>query len=308
MKTYITAKAEDYPTADWKVGAVAYYNFDNTICYNSIDSTKRITFLRAGTNSKPVLETDDIRNGKFAHLSFGANGNESYVSIPNPFYKNDIEEGVTLSFWVKRTDDNVWDALFGFYNKTKGTRLYMSGGTYVGYNNNAGNWVDINYPTAYNGNPITVGKWHFVTVTISRKATSGIVIYVDGAKVSDCTCSGSLNGADIVKTTAFDYNLIIEHIVECSKLTLGYGSFWGSPDVCFDDLIIHDRILSRQEMSALRQMMSRVYDIGEAVNIEEIHRDVTRQSSAGVYDLSGRQVTNPAQGIYIHNGKKYIIR
>lgn len=308
-QTYsVTAKAEDYPTADWKVGAVAYYNFDNTICYNSIVPTERLIFLRAGTNSKPVLEEDDIRNGKFAHLSFGANGNESYVSIPNPFYGSDIEEGITLSFWVKRTDNNVWDALLGFYNKTKGTRLYMSGGTYIGYNNNAGNWMDINYPTAYNGNPIAVGKWHFVTVTISRKATSGIVIYVDGKKVSDCTCSGSLNGTDITKATAFDYNLIIEHVIDCSKLTLGYGSFWGSPDVCFDDLIIHNRILSRQEMSALKQMMSRVYDIGEAVNIEEIHQDAIKQPNTGVYDLNGRQITHLPQGIYIYNGKKYIIK
>lgn len=304
----VTAKAENYPTYDWKTGAVAYYDFDNTVCYNSVDPTERITLLKAGVNSKPVLEDDAIRNGKFVHLSFGSNGNESYVSISNPFYRNDIEEGITLSFWVKRTDNNAWDALLGFYNKTKGTRFYMSGAAYVGYNNNAGNWVDINYPTAYNGNPITVGKWHFVTITISRKATSGIVIYVDGSKVTDYTCNGSLNGADITRTTAVDYNLIMEHIADCSKLTLGYGSFWGSPDVCFDDLIIHNRILSRQEMSALRQMMSRVYDIGEAVNIEETFSDINGLSVDGIYDLNGRRVDNPTQGIYIHEGKKYIVR
>lgn len=304
----VTANAENYPTYDWKTGVVAYYNFDKTACYNSVDSIGRITLLKAGSNSKPVLENDEIRNGKFAHLSFGPKGNESYVSIPNPFYRGAIDEGITLSFWVKRTDDNVWDALFGFYNKTDGSRLYMSGGSYVGYNNNAGDWVDINSPTAYSGNPITVGKWHFVTITISRKSTSGIVMYVDGTKVTDCTCSGSLNGTDIARASAFDYNLIMEHIVDCSKLTLGYGSFWGSPDVCFDDLIIHNRILSRQEMSALRQMMNRVYDIGEAVDIEEILQDAIMHLDNRIYDLNGRCVVTPAQGIYISNGKKFVVR
>lgn len=309
-RTYsVTAKAEDYPTADWKSGIVGYYNFDDTPGYNVVTPTERVTLLRAGTNSKPKLEEDGIRNGKFVHLLFGANGNESYVSIANPLYEKDIEEGVTLTFWVKRTDNNAWDALFGFYNKTQGSRLYMSGGGYIGYNNNAGDWIDINHPSTFTDVPIGVGRWHLVTVTISKKSTSGITLYVDGSKVSECTYDGMLGGTAITKGPAFDYTTILDHITNCSKLTLGYGSFWGSPDVCVDDLMVHDRVLSRQEMSALKQMMSRVYDLGATVDIEEVYNDnlPTPMSDGYLYDLSGRRVDHPTQGIYIRNGKKVIV-
>jgi arabinan endo-1,5-alpha-L-arabinosidase len=274
-----------------------------------VTPTERVTLLRAGTNSKPKLEEDDIRNGKFVHLLFGANGNESYVSIANPLYEKDIEEGVTLTFWVKRTDNNAWDALFGFYNKTQGSRLYMSGGGYIGYNNNAGDWIDINHPSTFTDVPIGVGRWYLVTVTISKKSTSGITLYVDGSKVSECTYDGMLGGTAITKGPAFDYTTILDHITNCSKLTLGYGSFWGSPDVCVDDLMVHDRVLSRQEISALKQMMSRVYDLGATVDIEEVYNDnlPTPMSDGYLYDLSGRRVDHPTQGIYIRNGKKVIV-
>ena len=154
-----------------------------------------------------------------------------------------------------------------------------------------------------------MGRWHLITVTISKKATSGIALYVDGSKVSGCTYEGVLNGTAITRGPAFDYTTIIDHITNCSKLTLGYGSFWGSPDVCIDDLMIHDRVLSRQEMSALKQMMNRVYDLGETVDIEELYDEQPTPMCDGyIYDLSGRRVEHPTQGIYIRNGKKIIIK
>ena len=308
-KTYsVTAKAEEFPTHDWKSGAVAYYDFDSNICYNRLDSTERAYFLKTGNNNKPTLKSDEVRNGKFVHLTFGSNGNESYVSIPNPFLKEEIEEGITLSFWAKRNNENAWDALFAFYNNTNNTRLYMTGGCYVGYNNNAGNWIDINYPSSYNLTPIPVNKWNLITVTISRKATNGISMYINGTKVSDCTYNGILDGANISKGTTFDYNQIIDHITTCPKFTLGYGSFWGSPDVYIDDLIMHNRILSRLEISALKQMMNRVYDIGEAVNIKGAPTTPSSLIDGNIYDLHGRLITNPTQGIYLHNGKKVFIK
>lgn len=305
----VTAKAEEYPTHDWTSGTVAYYDFNNSICYNQMDSTERAYLLKAGSNSKPSLESDNIRNGNFIHITHGENGNESYISIPNPFLKESIEEGITLSFWTRRNDNNIWDALFAFYNKAKNTRLYMTGGGYIGYNNNTGNWLDINHPESYDKDPITVNKWHLVTVTISRKSTSGITLYIDGSKISNCTYNGSLDGSTISKASSFDYNLIVDHITTCSRLTFGYGSFWGSPDACFDDVILHNRILSRLEISALKQMMNRVYDIGEAVGIEELPIDISTYPTDGiVYDLNGRRVSTPTSGIYIKDGKKIYIK
>ena len=108
----------------------------------------------------------------------------------------------------------------------------------------------------------------------------------------------------------FDYNLIIDHIVKCSRLTFGYGSFWGSPDACFDDVVVHNRILSLLEIQALKQVMNRVFDMGQATGIRNAEMDMipVRQSSGVIYDLSGRRVENPTPGIYIRDGKKFIVR
>ena len=112
-------------------------------------------------------------------LNFGANGQESYVEMPNPLHGQTLNEGATLSFWVKRSDDNHWDALFGVVSGN--ARFYMTGNTYLGYNDGqtsgTNNWVDINHPTAVTPSTLSVGQWHLVTLTIAR---NGIKMYVDG--------------------------------------------------------------------------------------------------------------------------------
>jgi arabinan endo-1,5-alpha-L-arabinosidase len=93
-------------------------------------------------------------------------------------------------------------------------------------------------------------------------------------------------------------------------LYLGYGSFWGTPDVYMDEVILYDRILAVSEILALRQIMNRVYDIGQAANIEEtiMETPALLPTDQTIYDLSGRPVENPVKGIYIRNGKKFIVK
>ena len=311
QKSYsVTAKAENLPTADWLSGMVAHYGFDSTVVLNSVNNTERAILLKTGTNSRPTLQDDAFRNGKILHLTPGGSDNACYVQMTNPLYNTTIEDGITLSFWVKRTDNNVWDGLFAFYNSTDKSRLYMTGNTYVGYNNNTGNWIDINHPTNYKKENISVGKWHMVTITIGRKASNGVKVYIDGIRINDYVYNGSLNGKTISSGTAYDYNLLVNHIANCSKLYLGYGSFWGTPDVYMDEVILYDRILAVSEILALRQIMNRVYDIGQAANIEEtiMETPALLPTDQTIYDLSGRPVENPVKGIYIRNGKKFIVK
>lgn len=305
----VKAAKETIPTQDWSSGIVAYYNFDSDTITNAVTPSQRAFLMKNGNASRPTQEQDSIRNGRFVHLHFGANGNESYVSIPNPFYKKEITEGLTLSFWLRRADNNVWDGLFAFHNTSSNARLYMTGGTYIGYNSGAGNWIDINHPNSFTATPIGTQQWHLVTVTIGRATNNGVKIYIDGTQLSGNTCAGHLDGSDITRPTAFDNNLIADHIVQCPKLTLGLGSFWGSPDVCIDDLIIYDRILSRFEIGALKQMMNRVYDMAQTADIDR-PVDSTHElpTDDTYYDLSGRPVLHPTSGIYIKNGKKIIIK
>lgn len=301
----VKARKDREPSSDWSSEIVAYYNFDSPTPTNSVNPTECASFLKNGSNKAPTLGCDDIRNGSYVHLTFGANEHESYVSIPNPFYKEEVTTGITISFWLKRFDNNLWDALFAFYNPSDNSRLYMAGGCYMGYNSGKGNWIDINYPMTYTDSPIATGRWHLVSATIGR--SQGIKLYIDGSPVESYTYAGNLNDTEINKGSAFDYNLIIDHICNCSKFTLGYGSFWGSPEVSIDDLLLHNRVLSRSEISGLKQIMNRVYDIGLAADIKEVPYLPSTDTEI-LYDLWGRRIESRQPGIYIQGKDKIIIR
>ena len=51
-----------------------------------------------------------------------------------------------------------------------------------------------------------------------------------------------------------------------------------------------------------------VWNDGETTGIEENYEFGTMNSDAATFDLSGRKVANPAKGLYIKNGKKFIVR
>ena len=49
--------------------------------------------------------------------------------------------------------------------------------------------------------------------------------------------------------------------------------------------------------------------VGQATGISELsHEIVTTDRNAPIFDLQGRRISKPAKGLYIQNGKKYIIR
>ena len=51
-----------------------------------------------------------------------------------------------------------------------------------------------------------------------------------------------------------------------------------------------------------------VWNDGETTGIEENYEFGIMNSDAATYDLSGRKVANPAKGLYIKNGKKFIVK
>jgi len=308
------SEANSLPQADWQTGMMAHYGFDNDDLANSMDNSQKAELKHAGTTANPTLEEGGpLRMGNAVHLAFGANGKESYVSMPNPLKGEEMAEGATLSMWVKRTDNNVWDALFGFTNGN--ARLYMTGNTYLGFNNGTGSWFDINHPEKKTATNIGVGRWHLLTVVIQRMAAAsmgGVTIYVDGTSTKNDTYNGELNGTAATNRGAFDYNLIVDHISACNELCLGKGSFWGSPDVMIDDVIAFNRPLSLTEVMALRQMSNRVFDFSNmsAQGIETLTTENMKAGDGAVYDLQGRRVKASAQkkGLYIVNGKKLFIK
>ena len=303
---HVTARKETLPEGDWKSGIRAYYNFDGKPFTNAYNSNQEARTMAQGSNRIPSSEADSLRNGRILHQFFGANGNCSYTQIPNPL-RNERAEGMTVSLWVKRTDDVPWDAIWSFYNASANTRLYFTGNTYIGFNNGK-DWFDINHPGIVVSNRIPVGEWCLVTLTVSR--TEGCQLYVNGNRVRDMEYAGNCNGTAVGAATDFDYNKVMDFIQACPNFYLGYGSFWGSVDVRLDDLMIYDRALSSTDVRALNTMSNRVTDFSQlqsGSSIENVDNDL-RGTAGQTYDLSGRPVKDMQKGVYIVNGKKIINR
>jgi hypothetical protein len=232
--------------ADWTTGMVAHYGFDDESLSNTFNPSQHAELLKTGDNKVPSLQSGAGRASQYVSLNFGANDNLSYVSMPNPLRGLSLDEGATLSFWVKRIDGNVWDALFGFVNGN--ARIYMTGNTYLGYNGGDGNWIDLNHPAAVVTTNILVGQWQLVTLSFSR---TGIALYVDGGRKPFSTCAGWLNGKGIGAEAGYDYSLIVNLLASADEFYLGRGSFWGSDPALFDDVIVYNRPLSADEVLAL---------------------------------------------------------
>ena len=296
-------------TETWGNDMLAHYDFDDDELANRLNPTEKALLKHNGTAVSPTVDdTEKLRNGKTVHLNFGANGKESYVAIPNPLKGKDLSNGATISFFVKRTDDNLWDALFGMSDGTQ--RLYMTGNLYMGFNDGNGNYIDINHPETVATGKLIPRKWDMVTITFSRTVNStsgGITIYVNGSKNTD-KYKESLKGKEATTKQGFDYNMILDLMASCDELWLGKGSFWGSADARFDDVMVYDRVLSLLEIMALQQMTDRSNTDGKTDGIQQIANCQLPIANSQYFDLTGRRVENPRNGLYIKNGKKILVR
>lgn len=292
-------------------GIVSYYDFDSIASINAYNSEEKATRRRRGSAKSTELEEDSLRNGSFFHQQLGSNGNESYTVVPNPFYEKKIENGFTISFWLKCNETNLWDAICAFYNPGKRIRFYMTGNAHVGYRNGNESWLDINHPDTFVTNYIPTGEWCMVTLTLSRDG--GLTMYVNLSKKNNISYkyNGEQNGTEITKRGQFDFNEIIDNIELCPNFYFGYGSLWGSADICFDDLLIYDREMSMSEVLNLWKMRNRVTDFtkGTASSIDDIITE-TKPANVrfkGIYDFTGRKVSTPVKGnMYIIDGKKVL--
>ena len=308
------SEANSQTTIEWDKGLLARYTFDTDDLANTQDPSQQAQLLHNGTTQLPTLvEGEPLRNGKVVQLNFGANKKESYVSIPNPLKDSSLTNGATIAFFVKRADNNLWDALFGMANGD--ARLFLTGNLYVGFNSGTGNYIDINHPNTVQTEDLGTGRWHLVTITFDRKKTStgGITLYIDAQKRTTDKYEGKLNGNAFSTKTGFDYNLVVDHLAACDQLFLGNGSYWGSPSAMIDEVMVFDRVLASYEINAMLQMVNRSFTPGTASGIEELLPQAPSPNThhaTTLYDLQGRRVNNstPQPGIYVRNGKKYLIR
>ena len=290
-------------TGDYKTGLMAYYTFESLPAVNLLNTVQTATLQKEGDNSLPTLKSDSQLNSKVIHTNFGASGNTSNVKFANPLAGASMA-GATVSFWMNVPTENLWDAAFSFYNPQTTARLYMTPNTYVGFNDMAGTWMDLNHPDGFSSGNITFGEWNFVTMTVSY--ADGIKVYVNGTEKTFQKCNGELNGAGITSQASFDRARLLSHLSASSGFYFGYGSFWGSLNADYDDLSIYNRALTADDVKALYQAECS----GEPIitGIAELRVTPTPADNS-VYDLQGRKMTGTLKpGLYIRNGRKVFIK
>ena len=290
-------------TGDYKTGLMAYYTFESLPAVNLLNTVQTATLQKEGDNSLPTLKSDSQLNSKVIHTNFGASGNTSNVKFANPLAGASMA-GATVSFWMNVPTENLWDAAFSFYNPQTTARLYMTPNTYVGFNDMAGTWMDLNHPDGFSSGNITFGEWNFVTMTVSY--ADGIKVYVNGTEKTFQKCNGELNGAGITSQASFDRARLLSHLSASSDFYFGYGSFWGSLNADYDDLSIYNRALTADDVKDLYQAECS----GEPIITGIAGLRVTpTPADNSVYDLQGRKMTGTLKpGLYIRNGRKVFIK
>ncbi len=294
----VTAGADDdLPDGDYLTDCVAHYPFTSKITPNQIDRTQKPTFKALGSGTAPTIGRDADRASSVVHQYFGASADASYTVMDNPLKGLTSLRGMTIAMWLKMSSDNHWDAIWSFANNEANdatARLFMTGNAYIGFNNGS-TWFDINHPNNGATNYLPTDKWAFVTVTIT---SSGVSLYVDGVKKAQKSFGGSAA-----------YSAVLSFLRSASYMQLGTGSFWGSADCYIDDLLVYKRALSAQDVKLLTIMAGRTGT--DFTAIEGLEADAPVTTSQGIFDLSGRRMSNstPLQrGIYIINGKKVMVR
>lgn len=292
-------------------GVVAYYNFDEKPTKNLLNEEQVAIYAHSSTSTPvPALEEDYSRFGQVVHQSAGTIGNNSYTRITNPLKDATNLEGFTVSLWVYRMDDNDnYNALWSFFNSTtaaaSGERLFFTGNSYLGYNDNNGTWFDVNHPETKVVDRIKAGAWRQITVTFSKD--NGYMFYRDGVKYT----STNMKYTGSVEQGEFDWSKVTAFVTSAAYFNLGLGSFWGSAEAKFDDLLIYNRELSADDVASLYTELTRVnpFNAGTITGVEDIvAEEPASQTVQGIYDLMGRRVEVPSKGIYIVNGKKVLFK
>lgn len=167
---------------DEPFGKVAQYDFEGDWT-NTLNRSDIAIPGNNGIGTAPII-TEDEERGNVVPLEAGNVGNASYISVINPFKSEKLENGATVSVWVKSSDiDNygfIWSA------QTKYNFLWMAGAPYFGYDG-SGEYIDMNCPhnlpsaTDKQGYPKN-GKWNLVTTTITN---DNVIVYVNGVEILD---------------------------------------------------------------------------------------------------------------------------
>ncbi|MDR0745795.1 MAG: hypothetical protein LBF17_04785, partial [Mediterranea sp.] len=214
-----------------KLEQIASLTFDE-----ELDPTVIQPFAYSGGDT-PILWDDDDRGSVLY-------SNEGYARIANPLNSVKVQNGVSLTFWVKQAiqtdedtseelDQDLEGALFSFQNGNGTQRMFFTANGWLSYEGIDGTFEDNNPASAKTG-LMTAGEWHYVAVAVTN---DGYFVYVDGLKKIERTI------------TNFDCSKIVQFMASVSYLYIGYGSDSQTQNLWLDDLTIYRNTITSKEWS-----------------------------------------------------------
>lgn len=177
---------------------------------------------------------DDNVHGKALHLPDG------YARMFNPLNSVEVQNGVSLTFWVKqalRIDEETEEelepdlvgALFSFQNSNGTQRMFLTANGWLKYEGVDGEY-EVNNPETnkVSKNPLLLptGEWHYMAITVRN---DGYSIHVDGKQRIDKT----------VQKSNFDFGKIVQFMAGTPYIYIGYGSDSPTQEMWIDDISIY---------------------------------------------------------------------
>lgn len=159
---------------------------------------------------------DDNVHGKALHLPDG------YARMFNPLNSVEVQNGVSLTFWVKqalRIDEETEEelepdlvgALFSFQNSNGTQRMFLTANGWLKYEGVDGEY-EVNNPETnkVSKNPLLLpaGEWHYMAITVRN---DGYSIHVDGKQRIDKT----------VQKSNFDFGKIVQFMAGTPYIYIG---------------------------------------------------------------------------------------
>jgi hypothetical protein len=267
------------PPEDRSAKLLAKYTFENTLADDlGLSSTGQALALPSGT--PPTFEDNAGRGSTVLHQYFGfeGGGSTSYVKFDNPLKEVEELYGASISLWVNRSDANVFDAIWGFFDEDASDgvsgRVYLTPNAYFGFNGTGG-WFDCNHPDGGTTGAIAENEWTMVTLTVD---VTGFCIYIDGKLKYDNNTQHAWGDSGGSTADKFMYQNVINLLQSSPFFYLGFGSWWGSADLLLDDLLIYNGTLTAAEVSALYDSYS---GLVAYYNFESNLKNVVNENSEG---------------------------
>jgi hypothetical protein len=222
----LCASCQDWGETDPPSGNQVYPKLEKIVTYSfeeEIDPAIIQLYAYSDGNT-PAPANDEERKSSVLHLNGG------YAHIDNPLNSVKVQNGVSLTFWMKQavqTGENsaqdLEGALFSFQNENGTQKFFFTANGWLSYDGVDGKYED-NNPSGYKTGLLTAGEWHYVAMTIRD---NGYVVYVDGQKKID------------KEVTGFDFSKIVQFMASVPSLYLGYGSGAETQEWMLDDLTIY---------------------------------------------------------------------